>query len=98
MANGFLARLFDRLRGSGTGDDHQSRLLVSGRIAEGVVLDHQRDELGVTVYYFYYIATVKYETSHRLTPEQLERIAEYIPGKSVTVRYDPNHPGLSILQ
>lgn len=98
MNNSLLTRLLDRLRGRDRGAAYNSWLLRFGRITEGRIVDLQRDEQGTVVYYFYYRANVKYETSQRLSIEQLERAHIYVPGASVTVRFDPKRPGRSILQ
>ena len=93
-----LSRLFDRLRGRDPVVAYQAWLLKFGRITEGRVVDAQRDEGGVTVYYYYYRANVKYETSQHLSPTQTEHWDKYVPGASVTVRFDPKRPGRSALQ
>lgn len=98
MNNSLLTRFLDRLRRRDRVAAYNSWLLRFGRITEGRIIDLQRDEQGATVHYFYYRANVKYETSQRLSAEQLERIHIYVPGASVTVRFDPKHPGRSILQ
>lgn len=99
MRTNLFSRLFDRLRGRNTAASYSTWLLNYGRITEGRVIDAQRDETGVTVYYYYYRANVKYETSERLSPGQLDRgDYSFAPGASVTVRFDPNRPGVSVLQ
>jgi hypothetical protein len=98
IGTSLFSRLFDRLRGRDPVVAYQAWLLKFGRITEGRVVDAQRDEGGVTVYYYYYRANVKYETSQRLSPTQTEQVDRYIPGASVIVRFDPNRPGRSALQ
>ena len=99
MRVNLLSRLIDRLRRRDRAAAYNSWLLNFGRITEGRVIDTQSDDNGVTVFYYYYRANVKYETSYRLSPVQVDRgDCHYAPGASVTVRYDPNRPGRSLLQ
>lgn len=98
MGISLLTRLVDRLRGRDPVAAYNAWLLQFGRITDGQIVDVQRDESGAVVYYFYYRANVKYETSQRLSTEQVENAHYYAPGASVTVRFDPKRPGRSILQ
>lgn len=99
MRASLLSRLIDRLRGRDPNAAYTAWLLNYGRITEGRVIDTHKDDGGVTVYYYYYRANVKYETSARLSPGQIDRgDCHYAPGASVTVRFDPNRPGRSLLQ
>ncbi len=99
MRASLLSRLIDRLRGRDPNAAYAAWLLNYGRITEGRVIDTQKDDAGVTVYYYYYRANVKYETSARLSTGQIDRgDCYYAPGASVTVRFDPHRPGRSLLQ
>lgn len=98
MGTNLFTRLIDRLRGRDTSLAYNNWLLKFGRVTEGRVVDAQHDEDGVTIYYYYYRANVKYETSQRLSPEQSAHLEKYTPGASVTVRVDPQRPGRSVLQ
>lgn len=61
------------------------------------MIDAQQDDTGTTIYYRYNIANVDYETSQKLSLDQLTREQFYVPGASITVRYDPKNPGSSIV-
>lgn len=98
MGVSLLSRLVNYLRGYDSASAYAAWLLKHGRITEGRVIDTQRDNSGITVYYSYYRANVRYETSQRLDTEQLSDYKKYLPGATVTVRFDPNYPGRSILQ
>jgi lipase chaperone LimK len=78
-------------------DDEASRvarLLLTGRIAEGRVVDVVDDADGnfTQVFYNYSVAGVDYESSQSLSPQQQNLKSQYIPGARVTVRYDPRQP------
>ncbi|CAN5826738.1 hypothetical protein BH18ACI4_BH18ACI4_10730 [soil metagenome] len=76
-----------------------ARLLKTGRITEGGVLDIKSDDQDriTHVLYTYNIAGVEYDSSQQLTEEQTARPAGYAPGSSIVVRYDPLQPGNSIV-
>ncbi|MDQ3012305.1 MAG: hypothetical protein M3X11_16545 [Acidobacteriota bacterium] len=61
------------------------------------MIDTEQDEAGTTIYYGYKIANVAYETSQKLTLNQLTHGQLYVPGASITVRFDPKNPGSSIV-
>jgi hypothetical protein len=78
-------------------DDDSSRiarLLTSGRIVEGRVVDVLEDADGNVsqIFYSYNIAGVDYDASQTLTPEQQRLRNRYIPGARITIRYDPRQP------
>jgi hypothetical protein len=78
----------------------RARLLRTGRIAEGTIIDIGGEaESGVFthIFYSYNISGVDYESSQVLDGEQQKRPAEYAPGARITVRYDPHQPGNSIV-
>jgi hypothetical protein len=76
-----------------------ARLLATGRITEGRVIDVSEDSEGnVThVFYSYNVAGVDYESSQALTPEQQRFKTRYIPGARITIRYDPHQPANCIV-
>ena len=77
----------------------RARLLASGRIADGVVMDIATDEAGLikVIYFSYTIGGVDYESSQTLDDEQRRRQTDYAPGAHVTVRYEPHRPGNSVV-
>lgn len=76
-----------------------SRLLRSGRIVEGIVIDvsPENSDLITHVFYRYNIAGVDYESSQELSPEQQLQAINYAPGARIVIRYDPRQPGNSIV-
>ena len=97
MRQTWLVRFYNRLRGRDPIAEYYEWLTHFGRVTEGRVLDSQQDDSGTTIFYRYHIANVDYETSQRLAPEQMVRGQLYVPGASITVRYDPKNPGSSIV-
>jgi hypothetical protein len=98
MGTNLLTRIINRLLGRRSPAEYYAWLLRHGRIVEGRIIDTQRDESGVTIFYCYHISNVQYESSQALTPQQLGRSASYAPGATVTVRFDPRHPARSVVQ
>ena len=90
-------RLINRLRGRDPIAEYYAWLVQFGRVTEGWVLDLQQDEIEASIYYRYKVANVDYETSQKLSLEQLGRKHLYAPGASISVRYDPKNPGSSIV-
>jgi len=74
-----------------------SRLLTTGRIVEGEILDNTLDEAGriTHVFYSYNIAGVEYESSQSLDVKQQDLSKDYSPGAKVVIRYDPRQPANS---
>ncbi|MBL8167845.1 MAG: hypothetical protein JNJ50_06815 [Acidobacteria bacterium] len=97
MRSNWFTRLYYRLRGRDPLAEYYEWLMQFGRVTEGRVIDFLQDDVGTTIFYRYNIANVDYETSQKLTPEQLTRSHLYVPGASITVRYDPKNPGSSIV-
>jgi hypothetical protein len=94
--------LLDRFRRKKEEDGEvmrRARLLLTGRIAEGMVFDVSTDDSGeVThIFYSYNITGVDYESSQSLNHAQRRRPSDYAPGAHVTVRYDPHQPGNSVV-
>lgn len=79
--------------------ERRARLLNSGRIADGIIVDTGNDDAGAIrqVYYSYEVSGVEYESSQLLDEEQRQHEARYAPGANVTIRYDPRQPGNSIV-
>ena len=77
----------------------RSRLLQSGRITEGVIIDTGNDDSGAIrqIYFSYEVSGVEYESSQLLNDEQRQREADYSPGARVTIRFDPHRPGNSVV-
>ena len=71
-------------------------LLRSGRLGEAVVLGIDTDGDGNSMLsYSYTVGGVDYQAFQRLDGEQLLRPNDYLPGASVTLRYDPRRPANS---
>ena len=77
----------------------RARLLRTGRIAEGTILDVGTDEQGhfTHIFYSYEINGVEYESSEALDEAQRTRAAEYSPGARVVIRFDPRQPANSVV-
>ncbi|MEO6727045.1 MAG: DUF3592 domain-containing protein [Blastocatellia bacterium] len=97
MRQNWLVRFYNRLRGRDPLAEYYDWLIRFGRVTEGCVIDTQQDDAGTTIFYQYKIANVDYETSQKLTLDQLTRGQLYVPGASITVRFDPKNPGSSII-
>jgi uncharacterized protein DUF3592 len=80
-------------------DGRRSRLLLSGRITDGNILDVTCDDSGAVtgVVFTYFVSGVEYESSQSLNHEQRRRMQDYAPGAGITVRYDPRRPGNSVV-
>ncbi len=93
-----LLNLFRRDKGDPEAA-RRERLLRSGRIADGSILDVGTDEAGnvTLVFYAYEFNGVEYESSQLLDTEQRTRSADYFPGARVTVRFNPRQPGNSVV-
>jgi hypothetical protein len=76
-----------------------SRLLKTGRIVEGTILDINLDHSGriTHVFYTYNISGVEYESSQPLDAQQQDRKMKYSPGARVVIRYDPRQPANSVV-
>ncbi len=78
----------------------RARLLRTGRIAEGTIVDIGGETASgafTHIFYRYNISGVDYESSQTLNGEQQQRQTEYAPGARITVRYDPHQPGNSVV-
>lgn len=92
-----LTRMFFRLIGRDPIAEYYAWLSQFGRVTDGSILDSQQDESGMTIFYRYNVSNVDYETSQKLSGEQLSRKNTYVPGAHVIVRFDPKQPGVSIV-
>jgi hypothetical protein len=86
-----------RLRGRDPIAEYYAWLAQFGRVADGRILDSQQDESGLVIFYRYNVSNVDYETSQKLSVDQLSRVNSYTPGAQVIVRFDPKHPGVSVV-
>jgi hypothetical protein len=78
----------------------RARLLRTGRIGEGSVLDVQTDTVSgaiTRIFYSYTVNGVEYESSQSLDPAQQQRAQDYAPDSRITVRYDPHQPFNSVV-
>jgi hypothetical protein len=93
--------LFDRLtrkKHVPTEQDRRAFLEKNGRITDGTIIDTETDDAGSEIAYYYYsVHGVDFESSERLTEEQLSDPLKYAPGAKVGIRYDPKNHGNSIL-
>ena len=93
--------LLDKLRRSKAidPDERRRRLLVQGRITDGVIIDTHFDDGGNEVaHYLYTLNGVDFESVDVLTEHQRNDRVRYAPGARVGVRYDPRNQGNSILE
>lgn len=78
----------------------RERLLRTGRITEGSILDVNNDATSGAVTHIFYTYTVngvEYESSQSLNPAQQQREVDYAPGARITIRYDPHQPANSVV-
>lgn len=91
----------DRFRRKKIEDEatRRARLLSTGRITEGNILDVTCDEAGEisAIFFTYTIHGVNYRATQTLTDEQRSHLKAYVPAASITVRYDPHRPGNSVV-
>ena len=92
--------LFDRFRKKKEDEACRiSRLLKTGRIVEGEILDNTLTGDGriTHVFYCYNVAGVEYESSQALNRQQGDPSRDYTPGARVIIRYDPRQPTNSVV-
>ena len=79
--------------------ERRARLLRTGRITDGVIIDTGNDDSGsiMQIYFSYEVSGVEYESSQLLDAEQRKREIDYYPGAHVTIRFDPHRPGNSVV-
>jgi len=105
-----FSRLIKRFRRRDGEAERRRFLLEHGRVVEGIVLDLIQDGVAIdtdrpinpgaqtTINYRYTISSVTYESFHELTQDQLKQIEQYMPGRLVSVRYDPRSPVNSLVE
>jgi hypothetical protein len=93
---GFLERL--RRKKGPTEAERRARLLATGRITEGVILEADTNGTDEIVYYLYTLNGVDFESSERLDHHRQQDRLKYAPGQKVNVRYDPRNQGNSTLE
>jgi Protein of unknown function (DUF3592) len=76
-----------------------SRLLATGRMVDGRILDVLSDSDGLItqVTYSYTLAGVQYESSQELSLDQKQHQYNYAPGRQIIVRYDRRQPANSVV-
>lgn len=93
--------LFDIFRKKSNEDierEFREKLIRSGRITDGVIIDNETLETGkIVVFYVYSVQGADFESSEVLSDEQAQESIRYAPGAHVGVKYDPKHHGSSIL-
>lgn len=80
-------------------EERRRRLLETGRITEGTILDVETAEDGAQLIYFTYrIQGVDFESAEPITEEQMTQPAKYAPGATVNVRFDTKNYGNSVVE
>ena len=80
-------------------DARRRRLLATGRITDGVIIECEVTPAGdEVVYYTYTLNGVDFEASDLLTFEQRQDRLKYAPGAKVGIRYDQRNQGNSIVE
>ena len=80
-------------------NERRRRLLATGRITDGVILDSEINAAGDEIVFFMYTLNgVDFESSEILTSEQRQNPVKYAPGARVGIRYDPRNQGNSIVE
>jgi hypothetical protein len=76
-----------------------ARLLKTGRMADGRIIDAVSDNDGLItqVIYTYTLQGVQYESAQDLSVTQQQRQNDYAPGRHIIVRYDPRRPANSVV-
>jgi hypothetical protein len=90
--------LFRRSKKNELPISRREKLLLHGRITDGIILDSEINEDGEEVVsYHYMIHGVAFESSEILTDEQKQSPVKYAPGANVGIRFDPKNHHNSIL-
>ena len=93
--------LLDRLRKNKNAhpDERRRRLLSSGRITDGRIVDVKVDAEGRELVVFVYsLNGVDFESADELTAEQRRSPEKYYPGSKVGIRFDPKNQYDSIVE
>ena len=94
---GFFSKLA-RKKHIPTEQERREFLQKHGRITDGAIIDTETDRYGgEIVFYLYSVNGVDFESSERLTEEQMNDPLRYAPGAKVGIRFDPKNHGNSIL-
>lgn len=94
--------LFNLFRRKKRDDEAERRalLLRAGRITDGIITEVGAEEEGgevTRILYSYEVGSVEYQSWQTLDPEQRRQQPKYLPDSRVTIRYDPKHPGNSVV-
>lgn len=92
--------IFDKLfKAREPADSRRERLLASGRITDGVILELRKgDDSEIVAVYHYTLNGVEFESAEVLTAAQSRAGIRYAPGSSVAIRYDPKNQVNSIIE
>ncbi|KXK02862.1 MAG: hypothetical protein UZ17_ACD001001310 [Acidobacteria bacterium OLB17] len=92
--------IFDRLfKAHKEVDTRRERLLATGRITDGEILELRKDANSeIVAVYRYVLNGVEFESAEVLTEGQLRDSIRYAPGSSVAIRYDPKNQVNSIIE
>jgi hypothetical protein len=78
--------------------EFRERLIRTGRITDGVIIDNETLESGkIVVFYVYSVQGADFESSEILSDRQASESIKYAPGAHVGVKYDSKHHGSSVL-
>ena len=79
--------------------ERRRKLLSSGRITVGTVIDTRVDESGTEyAVYIYSLNGVDFESADELTDDQKLEADKYVPGAKIGVRFDPKNQYDSIIE
>lgn len=92
--------IFDKLfKAQKPVDSRRERLLATGRITDGVILELRKGEDSeIVAVYHYTLNGVEFESAEVLTDAQTRAGTRYAPGSSVAIRYDPRNQVNSIIE
>ena len=93
-----LFDLFKKPEINQTDETRRQNLLRHGRITEGTIIETEINEDGAEIaHYYYQIQGVDFESADILTDEQLKTPLKFAPGAKVSVKFNPQNHGNSIL-
>lgn len=94
---GFLSKLFGKK--APDPNERRQRLLDTGRITDGSIIDTKIDTEGRELVVFVYTLNgVDFESADELTRDQKSDPGKYIPGAKVGIRFDPKNQYDSIVE
>lgn len=80
-------------------DARRRKLLATGRITDGSIIDTKTDAEGRELIVFVYTLNgVDFESADELTAEQKRSPEKYVPGSKVGIRFDPKNQYDSIVE